>query len=257
MSSSQHLDNTPFFLVGCVRSGTTLLRDLLRRHPRLECPEETHFFRWADPFGSFRYRSHYTKSKLLKTHREMDGFKEYGFHHILNHTHDRREMMSHYGRKFLELRGNPGGRWFDKTPQNVYGVLLIDAAWPCARFIHIHRHPLNVVASLMEGAVMPVHDLNGAINYWNEAADILERFRALAGERLMEISYESLTAAPGDTLARLLEFLGEDSSAMQADFEDVHPERNKYVEKLESPQIEEVLTRTRRGREQYGYGDAP
>ena len=55
VSSGYGQDNTPFFVLGCVRSGTTLLRDILRQHPRLESPEETHFFRWSDPYGSPRY----------------------------------------------------------------------------------------------------------------------------------------------------------------------------------------------------------
>ena len=40
-------DGPPLFLVGCVRSGTTLTRDLLRRVPGVICPEETHFLRWS------------------------------------------------------------------------------------------------------------------------------------------------------------------------------------------------------------------
>ncbi|HNE26739.1 MAG TPA: sulfotransferase, partial [Pseudomonadales bacterium] len=64
------LDNTPFFILGCVRSGTTLLRDILRIHPRLESPEETHFFRWADPYASPRYERNYVGVKLFKNHRD-------------------------------------------------------------------------------------------------------------------------------------------------------------------------------------------
>lgn len=257
MSASHSIDNSPFFLVGCVRSGTTLLRDLLRLHPRLECPEETHFFRWADPFGSWRYRNHYKGTGLLKTHREMDGFAEFGFHHILNNTHSRREMMDHYGRKFLEYRGNPGGRWFDKTPQNVYGVLMLSAAYPEARFVHVCRHPLNVVASLMEGAVMPQHHLDAAINYWVEAVSILHEFRAVAGERLIEMKYEDFTSEPYGWLVRLLEFLGEDPLVDRESLPEVHTEKNKYREKLSEKEVEEVLQRTEPYLSRYGYGRAP
>ena len=35
---------SPIFIVGCDRSGTTLLRDLLRSHPRLTFPRESHIF---------------------------------------------------------------------------------------------------------------------------------------------------------------------------------------------------------------------
>ena len=66
-------DNTPFFVLGCVRSGTTLLRDILKLHTRLESPEETHFFRWADPYASPRYERNYVGVKLFKNHQEIDG----------------------------------------------------------------------------------------------------------------------------------------------------------------------------------------
>ena len=35
----------PLFVIGCPRSGTTLLRLILDSHPRISCGEETHFLR--------------------------------------------------------------------------------------------------------------------------------------------------------------------------------------------------------------------
>jgi len=250
-------DQTPFFLVGCVRSGTTLLRDLLRQHDRLECPEETHFFRWADPFGTDRFRRTYKKSELMKRHREMDGVANFDFSYIMNNSQNRWQMSAGYGLAYLKAQGNPEGRWFDKTPQNVYGVLLISAAFPNAKYIHIHRHPLNVVASLLEGAVMPPHGLNGAINYWTEAVSILQQFRKVAGDRLIDIRYDDLTAAPLDTLHRLLGFLDEDPTLLRAELGNIHLEKNKYLEKLDDSQVRKVLEQTAEGRDIFGYGDTP
>jgi len=65
--------NAPFFIVGCVRSGTTMLRDVLRRHPNLTAPEETHLFRWTEPFGTEAYMRGVRSNAVLKRHREMDG----------------------------------------------------------------------------------------------------------------------------------------------------------------------------------------
>ena len=36
-------DNTPFFVLGAARSGTTMLRLMLNRHSRLAIPFESHF----------------------------------------------------------------------------------------------------------------------------------------------------------------------------------------------------------------------
>ncbi len=247
------IDNNPFFLVGCVRSGTTLLRDLLRQHPRLESPEETHYFRWADPFGSDPYRRRYRNSPLLKRHRALDGIDEELFQQTLESSGSRRQLMDAHGAEFLKYRQNPDGRWFDKTPQNVYGTLLISAAYPEARFVHLHRHPLNVVASLMEGAVMPVHSLDAAISYWVEAVGILEQFKRIATDRLLEISYESLSSDPLPTVSKILEFIGEDPEAYPGYKPKVHPERNKYREKLSAAQVDQVLEGTAPYLDRYGY----
>jgi hypothetical protein len=43
-STSKHDDFKPFFIVGCPRSGTTLLSVLLDRHSSVAVPPETFFF---------------------------------------------------------------------------------------------------------------------------------------------------------------------------------------------------------------------
>lgn len=253
MTSSQLIDNTPFFLVGCVRSGTTLLRDLLRLHPRLESPEETHYFRWADPFGSEPFRRMYRNSPLLKRHRALDGIADELFEQVLDSTGSRAQLMDAHGLELLKNCNNPGGRWFDKTPQNVYGLLLISASYPEARFVHLHRHPLNVVASLMEGAVMPVHSLEAAINYWIEAISIIGQFKQIASDRLREIAYEDLTSDPRSVVLGTLEFLNEDTAAYPHISQAVYPEKHKYRDKLSAAQVQQVLECTEPYLSSYGY----
>jgi hypothetical protein len=95
------LRNYPFFIIGCVRSGTTWLRDVLRSHLRLAAPEETHFFRWAEPMGGVPYRNTVCNSRVLKRHRELDGIEEAAFQEMLDQSVSRAElyrryMQSHY-----------------------------------------------------------------------------------------------------------------------------------------------------------------
>jgi hypothetical protein len=200
---------SPFFIIGCVRSGTSLLRNILSLHPRLECPAETHLFRWAEPFGTLDYDKFYKKSLIFKQHREEDGIAHFDFHHSLRTQLTRKGMMDWYGREFLRVRNNPKGRWFDKTPQNVYGVLLLAEAYPTAKFLHIVRNPLNVAVSLLKGEVMPVLNPRAAANYWLEAAMILSHYKKLAPERIMEIKYENLLSNPVEQVTALLEFINE------------------------------------------------
>jgi len=246
----------PFFILGCVRSGTTLLRDLLRLHPHLDCPEETHFFRWSDPFRSPRFLNTYRTNKVILDQQRMDGISESEFEGLMARAASRKELAEGYGRLYLEKRGNPNGRWFDKTPQNVYGMLLISAMFPQSKFVHIYRNPLNVVASLFEGKVMAIDDMAGATSYWMESMWIIDEYKKLQPERVYEVGYERLTSEPGSELTRLLEFLGEDPGLLQLPAGLVHKERNKYRHLLSEQQVQEVIARCQPFFSAYGYSDS-
>ena len=247
-------DNTPFFILGCVRSGTTMLRDILRLHPRLECPEETHFFRWPDPFGSPAYENR-SKIKLLRDHREKDGVTEEAFEQIRDAAADRKGLADGYGARYLEAVNNAGGRWFDKTPQNVYGLLLLNHFYPTAKIIHLYRNPLNVVASLRTGAVMQKHSLRGAINYWMESMILLDQFKKIPGvaAKLMEVSYEDVVTDPKTHIASLLQFLGEDPARLDSSKLATLPERHKYKKVLSRAEIDEVKAGCEPFYSNYGY----
>ena len=245
-------DKMPFFILGAPRSGTTLLRDLLREHPGLECPEETHFFRWSDPFASPKYISHY-KTRLFRQHREMDGIGEIQFAAMMEGMHSREHLAYDYGRWYLEALGKPEARLYDKTPQNVYGIFLINAIYPEARFIHIYRNPLNVVASLMEGKVMPAHNLRGAINSWTESMMLIDQFKKFHPELILEVCYEDMTADPDPHLKKILEFVEEDPALLPSQKNKTHKEKNKYKSKLGEQEIQIVLDKCEPFLSKYGY----
>lgn len=250
---SEVTQKAPFFIVGCVRSGTTMLRDILRRHPNLDCPEETHFFRWGDPFGAPRFVSTYKNNKLLCNQRGMDGISEDEFDELLSVSSNKMEFAENYGRLFLKKQGNPNGRWFDKTPQNVYGILLIHKMFPDSKIIHIHRNPLNVVASLFEGKVVSVSDMSGATSFWIESILIMEAYKELAGEKVLEVNYEEFTTHPREQVDAILRFVDEDPALISFPHSLVHPEKNKYKKKLTSSEIDEVIKRCGPLMEKYGY----
>jgi len=199
----------PFFILGCVRSGTTMLRDVLRRHPHLAAPEETHFFRWAEPFGSDGYIRGVRSNPVLKRHRELDGITEDEFEEMLNSAHSRGDLYQRYMALYIQRRKPGATRWFDKTPQNVYGAAMIAASVPKSRFVHIVRNPVNVVASLRIGKVMKVERLTGAVNYWREAVDTMFVLKRAYPGRVHELKYEDLVRDPEPHLEALLAFLEE------------------------------------------------
>lgn len=243
----------PFFILGCVRSGTTFLRDVLRRHPNLASPEETHFYRWPEPFGTQAYRKVLLNNKILIRHREIDGISEPIFRKILDRSISRGDLYRRYCHRYIEIKKPGATRWFDKTPQNVYGAAMLTSEFPGSKLVHIVRNPLNVVSSLIIGKIMHVPDIVGACNYWIEAIEIMKVIKRAYPGLVYEIKYEDLTANIDIELPRLLEFLGEEYNV--AHFEDVkvepmHHDHKKIFTQDERDWIEKLCGKLS---EPYGY----
>lgn len=223
----------PFFILGCVRSGTTMLRDLLRSVPGLCCPEETHFYRWAHPFGTRQYEQNYRKNVVLARHREIDEITEDEMAELLDTTRTRREFSDRYMDLFRSRQGLPEDtRWFDKTPQNIYCASLLAADYPDSCFVHIHRDPRNVVASLAVGAVMKVDNVVGAANYWRESEVLALAFERANPERMLTVSYADLTGDPITVMRRICRFVDIDQVPPE-ELGQVRHERNAYAEVLD------------------------
>ena len=186
-----------------------MLRDVLRLHPNLDCPEETHFYRPSEPFGTPAYKRWVTNNKTLARHRAMDGILESEFAEVVAVSRTRSDLLTRYMDLFLSHRASAANRWFDKTPQNVYGAAMIASEFPQASFVHIVRNPWDVISSLRIGKIVKVEEVVGACSYWREAVDIIETLKRAHPGRVHELKYEDLMEAPERELQRLLAFLGE------------------------------------------------
>ena len=247
------MNNSPFFIVGCVRSGTTLLRDVFRKHPHLAAPEETHFFRWAEPFGGDPYRKVVLNNGVLKRPREMDGIEPSEFQMILDQSISRADLYQRYMRLYIE-KNKPGAqRWFDKTPQNVYGAALIAGEIPDAKFIHIVRHPFDVVSSLRIGKIVKVQNLVGACNYWNEAAEIIHVVKRAYPERVHEVKYEDFTRELLPEIKKMLLFLNEDYDPKYFKGINTVPKHHDHKKLFSDEELGQIEGLCRRWGIKYGY----
>ena len=195
--------------MGCPRSGTTLIRDSLNLHPNLICPQETHFYRWAAPFGTGTYRHALLKSPTLKMHRSLDGIDEDIFIEILNSAKSRADLFKKYMTIYNSLNKPLATRWFDKTPQNIYGAALIMSEFPTSKLIHIVRNPADVISSLKIGKVIHIPDVIGAANQWLDAIKIMGVIQKASRKSLLQIKYEDFLSNPQDNLKKICNFVDE------------------------------------------------
>ena len=246
----------PFFILGAPRSGTTLLRDLLRQRPDLICAEETMYYRWPSAFGSPDYNAIATRNVVLKKHRVLDNIGEAEFQAMIESSDDRRDLMERHIALLRGKRKSPLAGWFDKSPYNVYGLPLLAAQFPEARLVHIHRHPVEVAASAVAGRLLAKHSLAAAVNVWLEPLTIFDQMKPVIGGRLIELPYRELANSPGRGLAMLESRLGLPPFDYRT--RHVNPERGAAnVRKLFGvEEIEYIERRCAKYMQAYGYGPA-
>lgn len=187
---------TPFFVVGPVRSGTTLLRLLLGHHPSIcRCEEMEYLTPWL--VG----RSDWPEIGALRIALARDrGFRLSGY--AMPPQNDLPGLARDLFAQRRRLDGRPlvGGvvhNHFDELPR----------LFPAARYLYLHRDPRDVARSSVEmgWAGTPYH---GA-RKWLEAHTAWSRLcRAVPEERRLELRFEALVEAPEVELARACAFLG-------------------------------------------------
>lgn len=193
----------PLFLMGCPRSGTTIIRNYIKVRTKLVSPEETSYYRWAFPFGSTEYLAQ-VNSPLSRKHRNIDGVDEGRFQQMLKMVGSRKELLLGHIQLMSDIEG---GMWFEKTPQHVYAAPLIKADFPDALLVFIFRNPLNACASLYQGRQIMVGSLAGSIGYWKEAFSIYKTLSQLP-DGIKLVRYEDFIECPQSILDDLLESIG-------------------------------------------------
>jgi hypothetical protein len=195
----------PFFIVGVPRSGTTLLRQMLRGHPSLAVPPESHFVPAA-----LTARSGAAALDLIL-----------GDEHFTNWQVDAADVRRRAAASdmtpasavrvafetYAQAQGRP--RWGDKTPAYVLHMPLLAQAFPGARFVHIIRDGRDVAVSWREARFGPGDVLLSAHQWRRMIRHAEADARRLPGGSLLEVRYANLVAQPREELARIIEFLGE------------------------------------------------
>lgn len=208
MKGADHLSEAPIFIVGAMRSGTTLMRLVLDGHEDIAIAPETGFMRvvGANKFVPFWMFGGEWYTRLGLTERQLD-----------------EELATFYGGLLQRYAAAHGKRrWGEKTPWHVWHVDQMERLWPAATFIGIVRHPGGNVGSLVTRWKMPIRQ---AIRHWRNVNMQLVSQASSLGNRFILCRYEDLVLRSEVTLRELLAHLGERWSPNVLEHHTIHRER--------------------------------
>lgn len=197
--------NSPIFIGGAGRSGTTLLRVILDSHPRIYCGPELK----VTPLIGQMWHTFHAAQPALNDYEisavDVQILFQQLFHILTS--------------KMLKKSGK--ARIAEKTPGNARYFQHLHYVFPNSPLIHVIRDPRAVVASLLKmdwidastgKPLKYVSSVEAATNYW---IDEVQTARATANHptasrNYIEIKYENLVEHPKKVLEELLLKIGED-----------------------------------------------
>ena len=213
----------PFFLVGCGRSGNTLLRRILQSHTDLYIPPETYVL--GTLIRCFRQNRHMSWPALvdntlakLEFHPEFIRFDvslrplAIELHAVAPQKRSLCFILDSIFRHCAAAKETTFKRWGDKTPLNVYYVERIRRVFPDAQFVHLVRHGVDVVSSFLESGILT--NVEAAAKRWSSSVRCGSRFARRHPEQCVTVKYEDLVTNPADTISMLCEFLRIDYQPM-------------------------------------------
>ena len=197
-------------IVGCPRSGTTILQSILASHPEVLGVFETHFYcalcssnRWfrrlgLAPKGAIKILNGIQKKYQLKTHSNG---------RLLSSRCASRSFIKTLDQATSNLDKRV---WIEKTPQHVLYIDYIKRLTKGIKFIHIERKPESVISSLYYASlkypyVWPYNSKEKSFELWKESYIASQKCRALDGHFFTTLN--ELIEEPSSQLLRICNFL--------------------------------------------------
>jgi hypothetical protein len=229
------LRDSPVFIAGHPKSGTSLLRSVLDSHPELVAyPEETYFFRRYLPklAGadlpqkldlSDQYLTHIFEWNQVNPPAHQADYPDRDYSYIPvaqvrqlvrdyvaeRFSHDG-DMLSAVILAFGKVSGqltDVSRHWVEKTPYNEQYASQIFTWWPESRVVHTVRDPRDNFASYHRKHADWSPEAF-ALNWVQSTQAGLDNHQQYGSDHYLLLRFEDLTSAPDAKLNQLCQFLG-------------------------------------------------
>ncbi len=188
----------PVFVAGLPRSGKSLIERYLGGHPLIE---------GAGEIGLGLIESVDVVAKL-----ENAGLPDSYASLLTGLTRERSEELS--ARYLNELRrySSKAKRIVNSMPGNFHNIGLLSLLLPGARFIFVRRSPLDTCVSCFMKNFQNAHPYTNKLTvmggYYRHYRRLMDHWRTVVPDRILEVSYENFVSDPQSELHRLVDFLG-------------------------------------------------
>jgi tetratricopeptide (TPR) repeat protein len=194
-SAAPSAAESPIFVVGFPRSGTTLLEQTLDAHPALAAIDERPYLGLAlEQAVSFGIAYPAELGRLTAGQLE--------------------EIRNRYWKRVAgRVRLAPGQRLVDKNPFNMLRLPLIRRLFPHARTVLIVRHPCDALVSCFSQnfrapeLALLCRDLGALADAYRRSFEFWNQQLPLLGAATVELHYERFVANLAEEARRLIDFL--------------------------------------------------
>ena len=218
---------SPIFIMGCHRTGTTLVCRILNSHSRIEIYLETHYYpifrrniyycgnlrRSANLICFINELRNVVRGQAIFLDMELPGTDDFlealvapTFEGVLE------TLLLLYAKKHGKVRGG------DKTPQHYEYLPEILEKFPDSPVIFLMRDPRDTVLSMQRQFGT---NIKGATLCWNEALYSYQR----ATRPVHLVRYEELVWRPAEIIEEMCTFIGEEYESSMFRFFDKTPEQ--------------------------------
>ncbi|OHV12002.1 hypothetical protein BH688_04855 [Kushneria phosphatilytica] len=211
---TNYKDENFLFIIGCGRSGNTLMRKLLMEHLDVFIPPENyvlgtqihHFLRMSNTEWP------HIVQDFLNTFKSQKDFEAFGVNDIssfkkkaITWPESERNFSRLVIRLYNWLAAQQGisPKWLgDKTPLNTLNLEYILNAFPNAKFIFMERDPFDVVSSYMEAGIYT--DATEAARRWKNSYLSWKKQLSHKGKnQQVLIKYEDFVTKPEETVKNI------------------------------------------------------